>query len=65
MGGVARCRPDRRRCATYCSVFFTDAGVLRTRLATNAAIKRMLNIVEVLQGEADRLDACAAFIWSR
>jgi len=36
--------------ATYCSVFFTDAGVLRTRLATNAAIKRHADIVEVLQG---------------
>ncbi len=43
--------------AAYCSVFFTETtGLLRARLATNAAIKRMPDIVEVLQAEADRLE---------
>jgi ATP-dependent helicase/nuclease subunit A len=49
--------PDRPALSTaYCSVFFTDTGSLRTRLATNAAVKRMPDIVEVLQAEADRLE---------
>jgi ATP-dependent helicase/nuclease subunit A len=40
----------------YRAVFFRDKGLLRDRLATNAAIKRMPDIVSVLLAEADRLE---------
>jgi len=47
-------RPDLS--PAYLSVFFTDRGLLRERLATAAAAKRMPEIVEVLRAEANRLE---------
>ena len=44
--------------AAYRSVFFTGQGLLRKSLATKPAIKRLPEIVDILEAEADRLE-CA------